>query len=182
MLLLLLISVFKAIFLPRLLLVCVPAACLLAAVGLGRLPRRTHWIAVFILVGASLSIVRSQYRHFEAKEDWRGATAYVCSHSVPGDGVELVPRYGWFTFDYYRELRGFPAKQFPYPSDRAQDLGPSAMRRKWLIVFGAVGSNSVATQALASELQASGGLYCTVDSAQFNLIEIWLLKKCSAQS
>jgi mannosyltransferase len=172
------VSIYKPIFLARLLLICVPPVCLLAAAGTLAMPPRVRCIAFALLAIASLGAVRSQYRHTEAKEDWRGATAYVCSHAVRGDGVEIVPEYGRFVFDYYRELHGIPADQFSYVSKIGIALPPSGTDREWLMVFGATNSNSVATAALSRALRTPGGPYCVTQSAQFNLIEVWLLHRC----
>lgn len=177
-LLLAMVSIYQPMFLPRLLLICVPPICLLAASGALTIPGRLSWIAFVLLTAASLSAVRSQYRHSEAKEDWRGATAYVCSHAVRGDGVEIVPEYGRFVFDYYRELHKVPADQFSYGSQTGIGLPRSGTDREWLLVFGATDSNSVATEALTAALETPGGPYCVTQSAQFNLVEVWLLHRC----
>ena len=97
-------SLARPVFLPRYLVICVPALVLLAAAVLVRLSSR--WLqaaAVLLLAWFSLQGVRSYYRaDFDiAREDWRDATHYVLSQALPGDGVVFHAALGRMPFEYY---------------------------------------------------------------------------------
>jgi mannosyltransferase len=153
---LLAISLYKPMLIPRLVLMCVPAGVLLAAVGLESMPRLACWIGTALLVLLSLVSVRSDYRR--PKEDWRGVTARVVAESRPGDAVIVVPQYGHFTFDYYRQLRGVALDRIPYSSLSGQIVQEQQLaNRLWLIVYGGEGENRVAQAAIQSVIAASDG-------------------------
>ena len=174
---LLAISLYKPMLIPRLVLMCVPAGVLLAALGLNSMPRLASWIGTALLVLASLVSVHSYFRR--PKEDWRGATARVLAESRPGDAAIVVPQYGHFTFDYYRQLRGEPLDRIPYSSLSGQIVQEQQLaNRLWLIVYGGEGANSVAQAAIQSVIAASDERYCVVNSSQVQYIELWLLRRC----
>ena len=107
-----LMSLRRAVFADRYLIVTLPAYLLLVALGLdgllrvrfGWLPAALAaagvlWLAWVPLVGVNLSM-QSQ------KEDWREAYRHIAERVRPGDGVVIAPGYLRTTFDYY-------ALQFP---------------------------------------------------------------------
>lgn len=100
----LIVSLARPVFLPRYLIFCVPALVLVAAAVVTRLPSR--WLqagAVLVLACFSLQGVRSYY-HIDfdiAREDWRDATDYVLSQAQPGDGVVFHAALGRMPFEYY---------------------------------------------------------------------------------
>jgi hypothetical protein len=164
---------------PRFLLMCVPAAVLLAAVGLSSFGRRASLVLVGLTVAASLAGVRSYYRHPQLKEDSRGASVYVFSQAHPGDGVIVLPEYGRFVFSYYRQLRHISPAQLPYASlNGTTEAVERSANRLWVVVYQGQSSKPIGVTGIQPLVTASGGAYCTLTSTQFNLIEVWLLQKC----
>ena len=99
-------SLIKSVFLPRYLVMCIPALVLLAASGLSRL--RPRWVAALVLaamLGFSGRGLQSYYHaDFDiAREDWRGATQYLLNHSLPEDGVLFHSAQARMPFEYYAE-------------------------------------------------------------------------------
>lgn len=169
-------SIYKALLIPRVMLMCVPAAALLAAQGLESLRRPARWTLFALLVLASLAAVRSYYR--SPKPDWRGVTTLALAESQPGDGIVVVPEYARFTVDYYRELSGASAR-LPDAAPGGQMEGSRLVaRRLWLAVYGGNGYNPPAQDALQSVLAASRNRYCVAASSQFSFVELFLLQAC----
>ncbi len=107
-----LMSLRRAVFADRYLIVTLPAYLLLVALGLdGLLRMRSGWLPAALaaagvlwlawvpLAGVNLS-TQSQ------KEDWREAYRHMAERVRPGDGMVIAPGYLRSTFDYY-------ALQFP---------------------------------------------------------------------
>src|SRR5579864_684444 len=117
-------SIARPVFLSRYLIICVPALVLLAGAALIRLP--SVWLqaaVLLLLVGFSMKGVRSYYRgDFDiGREDWRGVTQYVLAQSRTGDGLVFHAALGRMPFEYY-ELRagaGITKPAFAFP-----DSGP----------------------------------------------------------
>lgn len=171
---LLAISLVKPLLIPRLLLLSVPAAVLLAGRGLEAIRRPWNWVLLVVMVVASLASVRSYYR--SPKPDWRAATGQIARDFQPGDAVAVVPAYGRFTVDYYRQFDGLPASRLPYAD--GQVPGKGKPNRLWLMVYGGEGDNAPAQEAL----RAAGGQndYCLAGSSQFAYIELFLMTPCTS--
>ncbi len=107
-----LLSLQRAVFEPRYLIVALPGFLLLAALGIDGLLRwRPTWllagaggIAVLIVTGIPLRDVN--FSTVPQKEDWREAYRHLAEHARAGDGVVIYPGYLRSTYDYY-------AMQFP---------------------------------------------------------------------
>jgi mannosyltransferase len=117
-------SLARPVFLPRYLVICVPALLLIASAALGRL--RNPWLQVgvlLLLIGFSLRGVQSYYRSdFDlSREDWRAATAYILSHTEKGDGVVFHAALGRMPFTYYA-ARGSTSR--PEPEVAFPNSGP----------------------------------------------------------
>ena len=98
----LLVSHWRPVFVPRFLLVCLPASVLLGAEGFAVI--RAAWLrnaAITLLVVASLVGVRSYYRH-PPVQDWRGAVAYITQNASADDTVIFAAAHYQMPFDYYR--------------------------------------------------------------------------------
>jgi mannosyltransferase len=102
-LLALLISTIKPVFIPYYLIVCLPPLTLLAAAGLSRInhPRvLAGALAVFVVLA-----LRGDYEYYtdsSLKDDFRGATHYVLRHAQRGDAILFLAGYSQVPFDYYR--------------------------------------------------------------------------------
>ncbi len=138
-----------SIFLPRNLLMTVPAVALALALVIfdRRLPALASWSALAaLLVLRALVLVPS---YGVSPEDWRGAAAYVGAHSQPADCVAFYPSDGRMGFEYYlgpgtrsptpvlpsAPWRADPAFVEDYATLPASELGtlPSHCPRLWLV-------------------------------------------------
>jgi len=143
------ISFFKPILYPRFLLMCVPAAVLLACQGLSELRNEIPWgraastigfiaIMVLMLVGT-----REYYASFAIYgHDWRGVTRYLGSQQQPGDAVIFYNFSGHRAFDYYvarareaGEGGATPVVLFPLSLDRESvEKRIEPYRRVWFVM------------------------------------------------
>ena len=166
------ISLYRPVLVSRFLLICAPAAILVAAAGLSLLQRWARILMLAAMVLGSFNSALSYYRHPQLKEDWRGTSVYLLSQAEPEDNVIVLPGYGRFTFDYYREVN--PAAAVPL---RFPDLdSPLDGERIWLIVYES--SDPMARDVIRKLRNAPGSSYCEIKSQQFNLIKVWLLQRC----
>jgi mannosyltransferase len=95
----------QPIFLPRNLLICVPAAALVLGWGLTR-PQVPVALTVGSVAGLiALRALQLAPSYGVSPEDWRGATAHVLSESRPGDCVAFYPSDGRQAFEYYLASR-----------------------------------------------------------------------------
>jgi mannosyltransferase len=90
-------------FLPRYLIVALPALATIAALGVSRLnPRALRAAAMVVLVALSIPPLVSYYgADIKEEGDWRGAVAYVVRAEHPGDGVVFLSKFGRLPFEYY---------------------------------------------------------------------------------
>lgn len=95
------ISLSKPLLVARYFIICLPPLVLLAAVGISSIsPRWIRTGGLVLLMTLSGRAVYSYYSYPE-KEDWRGATAYVVSHTLQKDGIFFYMDVGRLGFDYY---------------------------------------------------------------------------------
>jgi len=118
-----LLSLRRAIFADRYLIVALPGYLLLVALGLdGVLHWRIGWlvaavsgVALVALAWIPLSTVNLSAQ--SQKEDWREAYRHIAEHARPGDGVLVAPGYLRTTYDYYAlrfpALRALPVAEAP---------------------------------------------------------------------
>lgn len=98
----------KPLFVPRYLIVCLPALVLLAGRGLSVLPR---WpalgatAAMLALAGLALPYLQPDYEEV----NFRDATDYILRASRPGDGIVFYRPSRRLGFEYYQEHSGRPA-------------------------------------------------------------------------
>lgn len=101
-------SFFRPLFLPRYLIVCLPAWLMLAAAGVTAIGNR--WLragCILLLAALSLRGALAYYaQDFEPGQDWRAATGYVLAHARPGDAAAFYGTPGWIPYDYYRARLG----------------------------------------------------------------------------
>lgn len=136
-LLLMLISLVKPAFVPRYLLVCAPAAVLLAARGLADLRLRPRMLLLAATVFLSLGTLF--YRQTRPREDWRGAAQYVFAQAQAGDAVTIVPPFARLPFAYYQHRFGGDALPLETPGatvpSREWTRGLAHYRRLWVVVY-----------------------------------------------
>lgn len=139
----------------RYMIVCLPPAVILAAVGLTRV--RSNELLAWITAGVVLLSGVSDAAWYTGfpKEGWRESVAYITSRAQPGDGIVLGPAYTRPAFAYYLQQspRGLLDLVPVYPTDPwttsdVVDFPPletssqsvpnalSRFRRVWLVVSG----------------------------------------------
>lgn len=97
-------SLARPVFLPRYLLFCVLPLVLLAAAAIVRLPSAgLQAAAMLLLAWFSIRGVQSYYQADidVSREDWRGTTHYVLSERQAGDGVVFHAALGRMPYEYY---------------------------------------------------------------------------------
>jgi hypothetical protein len=139
----------QSIFLPRNLLMTVPAASLLLAVGIfdRRAPAALSWVALAVLL--VLRAIQLAPSYGVSPENWRAASDYVRARTEPADCIAFYPADGRMAFAYYLGtgaagpvsiLPAVPWSQVkPYvedyatiPSPELSEL-PSRCPRLWLV-------------------------------------------------
>jgi hypothetical protein len=164
------VSIARPLFVPRYFFLCLPALCLLAAVGLCRL--KTPLLiapALVLLLGLSFRGDLSYYRNdFDIKrDDWRTATEYVRGNASAADAIVFHVAMARMPYEYYKSLdrdeASFPEVVYPNHGSKltyldfvekpdynhvAQEL--SQHSRVWLVVSHA--SNGSTMDVTASTL------------------------------
>jgi len=95
-----LVSLVKPIFLYRYLLPGLPAFALLAAIGFQRMRPA---LAIVLVLAVSLLSLGEDYAYYTApsSQDWRSAVAFIATHSQPGDELVMFPGFYNHTIGYY---------------------------------------------------------------------------------
>ncbi len=118
----LVVSTVKPIFLAVYLIVSLPALATLAALGLLSLPRPVVLVAGALALGL---LTADLVRGYDAEnEGWRDAASHVLRVAQPGDRITFYAPYTRIPFEYYRR-RGAadPVSPSPaYPQDRWGEL------------------------------------------------------------
>ena len=104
-------SLVRPVFLPRYLLTCVAPLVLLAAAGLARL--RSRWLTAILLVVMLALSLRGTLAYYRAdfdlgREDWRTATQFILNNSQAGDGILFHSAQARMPFENY--AGGQPAR------------------------------------------------------------------------
>ncbi|MBI4301726.1 MAG: glycosyltransferase family 39 protein [Chloroflexi bacterium] len=130
------------LFVPRYLIVIVPAYYLTLACGLAWGSRRWgvgSWLVALALVGQFLFVQKDNlWDNKLIKEDWRGAAGYVNTKSQEGDVLLLNPSYLNVPYNYYATAR-LPIL-YPPPTldkealDQAFTPGLKSYPRVWLVL------------------------------------------------
>ena len=98
-----LISLVKPLFVSRYFIICLPPFILISALGLARIKERWSylaWSSVAVII--SINSVYTSY-HVVKGADWRSATRFVLASSRPDDVVITYRDYQTIPFDYYCE-------------------------------------------------------------------------------
>jgi len=126
----LLLSIFRPLFLPRYFLFCLPALLLLVASGLCRL--RAGWRIPLLLLCLALSLRGTAGYYTQdfdnERDDWRSASNYILQHAQPGDALLFHVPMGRMPYEYYVSLdeKSFspsvPMVLYPYHGPRVTFL------------------------------------------------------------
>ena len=163
------VSVIHPVFLPRYLIVCLPALVLLAGAGVMQLPNLAASAVLIGMTALSMQGTASYYgRDFDLlREDWRDASAYVLDHQQSGDAILFHANQGRMPFEYYAQLwkRPEPTIFFPghndlvtwrdfmgSPSAHQVEAAVSGGGRVWLILSHTNDSDAT-TSAVTKTLQ-----------------------------
>lgn len=106
---------FQPLFLPRNLLMSLPAVAILLGGGLThpRVPVRAGWAVLgVLLVLRGLQLAPS---YATSPEPWGQASAYVLAHDRPGDCIAFYPADGRMAFQYYFARRADRTRRLPRP-------------------------------------------------------------------
>ena len=168
--LILVVSIARPLFVPRYFFLCLPALCLLAAVGVFRL--RTPLLiapAVLLFLGLSLRGDLSYYRNdFDIKrDDWHAAAEFLRVNATANDAIIFHVAMARMPYEYYKSLdagaTSFPEVVYPNHGRKitfldfvekpdynhvAQELSQHV--RVWLVVAHA--TNGTTMDATASTL------------------------------
>lgn len=124
--LVLLVSIVKPIFVDKYLIECLPFVVLLLAIGTQRL--RPRWLSLGTLVvtlAISIFVLAGYYRGPSNKDDWRAASRYIFASAHPGDAALSYPEFASAPFDYYRAQLAANAQGAPAAPPR--ELGGGAL-------------------------------------------------------
>jgi hypothetical protein len=91
----------QSIFLPRNLLICLPAVALLLAWGITRRGVPVPLGALALAALLALRALQLAPTYGVSPEDWRAATGYVVAHAAAADCVAFYPSDGRNAFRYY---------------------------------------------------------------------------------
>src|SRR5262249_6936465 len=98
------VSLVKPVFVPRYLIVSLPALVLLVAAGICSF--RKWWITIpglavvcWLAMGGTLAYYHADFDL--AREDCRGATEYVLQNAQPGDAIVFHKEQNRFAYSYY---------------------------------------------------------------------------------
>ena len=122
-LLTLVVSHWQPILSPRFLLICLPAALLLFALGLALI--RPKWLCfamLVVLVCSSLVAVRSFYRK-PGHEEWKAAISYLATNAKPDDVLVFSSSYCRFPFDYNLRMSGMQLPQMRVDLEDTHGIG-----------------------------------------------------------
>ncbi len=137
-LLTILVSLHKPIFVHRYLLVVLPGYLMLIALGLARIRSRTLLASALVSLIA-LSNVSIAQGYFRPVEDWRGVVDHVLTNARPDDSVMIYFPYAVNNFIFYaarRERMGL--KTNPARIDgvnSAKQLESITSPRTWLLIY-----------------------------------------------
>lgn len=190
-------SLAKPLFVPRYVILCLPALFVLAARGVCRL--RTAWLvvpAVLLLLVLSFRGTVSHYRQdFDLeRDDWRSATQYLLSHAQPGDALLFHTPMGRMPYEFYHSLLeptgAGPVVLYPHhadhityrdffekPDDAQLERLLPQHRRVWLVLIYArtpLGQLDARATELSNLLANS---YTMVGQKDFPAVQILLYSK-----
>jgi len=101
------VSIFRPLLVPRFLILELPALMLVAAFALADMPRV---LGLLLLVAAVFFGVRTELRAWRTptKDDFRSATAYVLEHALPRDGIIFDQALGREVYEHYEQGKTSP--------------------------------------------------------------------------
>ena len=114
----LLLSLARPVFLARYFIFCLPPFILLAAAGLGGLPKQWQLgVALSVMLFFSVKGTLAYYDHdFDLERDAIGAASnYVLDHAQSGDAAILYIPGTRVGYEFYRSLRGVLGPEIIYP-------------------------------------------------------------------
>ncbi|GAA3533951.1 hypothetical protein AFL01nite_21230 [Aeromicrobium flavum] len=150
------------VFAPRYLAFCAPAAAMLAATGLVRLPRAARILLLgAIVVSCGFVAVEQRGRFAQESSDWKAAASRLESSATEGDAVVFVPDGG--------EPRSPRRALEAYPSEfeRLRDVGIVSSAQESDAMWGRGADLSTS----ADELRASGRSWALVARGRVNSVD-----------
>ncbi len=184
------VSMLRPVFLPRYLIVCLPALVLLVAVGLTSF--RNRWMAAPVLALVLWFAVqgsRAYYRQdFDiGRQDFKQLTTYLLDHDQPGDAVVFYDAQARFPYSYYAAREASPGRPQPeilFPGGQrptwrdfmghaTPELLPALAQhpRLWLVLVENGGPEDAAARQLQAALSSS---YTLVEQRDFPFLRLCL--------
>lgn len=131
-----LISIWKPVFSPRFLIICLPAALLLLAWGLNEIRyRRIGYAMVMVIVLSAIVPIRAFYAK-TGLQDWKSAISYLKQNTRSDDIVFLPDGYCELPFRYYSEHAGLVSNLRIVSSNSPQEVTARAISKTghvWVI-------------------------------------------------
>jgi mannosyltransferase len=196
-LLVLVLSVVKPLFVPRYFIFCLPALLLLVACGVGQL-RSAALLVPGLLVLLVLSF-RGTAAYYKQdldiqRDDWRAATGYVLNQAQAGDALLFHVPMGRMPYEFYLSARepasAAPVVLYPQHGDRITFLDfvekPDDVelerllpqhRRAWLVLTYAKTQSGLPDARAVELTRLLGNFYPTVEQRDFQGVEILLYSK-----
>lgn len=133
-----LVSQVKPLYSERYLQTFLPGYLLLAAAGIGALPRAWLRGVAAAVLAAALAFGLWRMAWVLQTEDWRSTAAYVSERAVEGDVAVFYPGWNEKPFGYYAtaELPAWTWFKVPLPPDEVESSvrpGVEGYRRAWLV-------------------------------------------------
>lgn len=132
------VSQVKPLYSERYLQAFLPGYLLLAAMGMGALPRAWLRRVAVAALAATLAFGLWQMGNVLQTEDWRSAAAYVSTRAAEGDVAVFYPGWNEKPFGYYAtaDLPAWTWFKVPLPPDEVESSilpGIRGYRRAWLV-------------------------------------------------
>ncbi len=193
MVIVLLFSLARPVFLPRYMMICLPALVLLAAAGIGLLRQPLlvlASVALFCyLAGTGIRVCYDVPKFAGGHEEFREAATYILDHSRSGDEIMFYSAGGRWPYAYYAahlpSPAGSPLIVYPGKGDLVswQDFTPKKPSpellktiardcpRLWVVISNTPASEDPVTQQIKSVM---GQHFRTVSNREFTAVQVYL--------
>ena len=150
----------SSIFLPKYTIASSVAFTLLAANGVGAMPRLAQVAVLSVVIGLSLQALAPYYTGVR-KDDWRTAVRQVERRARPGDVVVFYPFYTKIAYDMYETRPDVARVPFPRHAESASDEAVVEMidplvtdaGRVWLVTMSFDPRKPLIVEALAARFR-----------------------------
>ena len=128
------VSFAKPIFVPKYLIVALPALILLAAAGVASTRPRSLKVGLLLTLLAFSGATLASWYQRGGVEEWRGATTYIVDSEAPGDGVVDYPGFIETALLYYSRQLGRRLPERLARDDHWASLSAVRNPRVWVVL------------------------------------------------